>query len=260
MRFVRTRKEGEMDRRSKPGLFPRRPGCGFRVSVALIAILCAVSILPATPNPAQSRQAAVAVRAPDKTYGVSSAPIKLDVFSDYQCPYCRVFYDQTLRHVIDEYVSSGRVYLVHHDFPLPLHKYSGEAARWANACAEVGEFGPAEASLYDNQEAWGADGNIAKYIAAAMPASDFKRVQAIMKGSAMPAPQATNASADPMAAVSHPCAMDPYIAQDIKLGYKMSLPGTPDFVITYKGHTFAPVYSAVSWPVLKQLFDTLLQQ
>jgi protein-disulfide isomerase len=231
------------------------------------AILCAALCLAAPPAPATSqlqsaaaRKASAPAAVPDKSYGLRSAPIRMDVYSDYQCPYCRAFYDQTLRHVIADYVSAGKVYLVHHDFPLQMHKYSGEAARWANACAEVGQFDVAEAALYDNQDSWGADGNIAKYLAAAMPASDFRRAQAIMQGSAMPAPQATNASVDPMTGVLRPCTMDPFIVQDIKQGYQYSLPGTPDFVVSYQGRAFQPIYSAVSWPVLKQLCDSLLKQ
>lgn len=241
-----------MVQRSQPALFTRRPSTGYRLSIVMIAILCAASTLRATPAPAQT--------IPDKTYGISTAPIKMEVYSDYQCPYCRAFYDQTLTQVIRYYVPSGKVYLVHHDFPMPMHKYSGEAARWANACAEVGQFEAAETALYDNQEAWGSNGDIAKYIAAAMPASDFKRVEAIMEQGAMPAPQAHFPSADPMTGIAHPCPVDSYIARDIQLGYKISMPGTPAFMVTYKGHVFAPVYFGVSWPVLKQLFDTLLQQ
>lgn len=231
-----------------------------RKAMMIVAMVLVASALRAAPNAQQNGRSSSVVAAPDKTYGVNTAPIKMEVFTDYQCPTCRAFYDQTLRHVIAEYVPSGKVYLVHHDFPLLMHKYSGEAARWADACAEVGDFAPVEAALYDNQESWGADGNIAKYVAAVMPAADFKRVQLIMKGSSLPAPQATTASVDPLAGISHPCAVDTYIAQDIKLGYRIGAPGTPDFVITYKGHAFAPVYSAVSWPVLKQLFDALLRQ
>lgn len=231
-----------------------------RKAMMIVAMVLVASALRAAPNAQQNGRSSSAVAAPDKTYGVNTAPIKMEVFTDYQCPTCRAFYDQTLRHVIAEYVPSGKVYLVHHDFPLLMHKYSGEAARWADACAEVGDFAPVEAALYDNQESWGADGNIAKYVAAVMPAADFKRVQLIMKGRSLPAPQATTASVDPLAGISHPCAVDTYIAQDIKLGYRIGAPGTPDFVITYKGHAFAPVYSAVSWPVLKQLFDALLRQ
>lgn len=245
---------------SGAGFIERHTSLGVIAAILVCATVFAASTLRATPAAQQSGGAASALAAPDKTYGMNTAPIKMEVYTDYQCPMCRAFYDQTLRHVIDDYVPSGKVYLVHHDFPLLMHKYSGEAARWADACAEVGDFAPVEAALYDNQDSWGADGNIAKYVAAVMPAGDFKRVALIMKGSSLPAPQATVASVDPMAGISHPCAMDTYIAQDIRLGYKIGAPGTPDFVITYKGNTFAPVYSAVSWPVLKQLFDALLRQ
>jgi hypothetical protein len=76
----------------------------------------------------------------------------------------------------------------------------------------------------------------------------------------MPAPQAQGYSGDPMTKVDHPCPVDSFIVQDIKLGYRVPVPGTPTFVITYKGHTFAPVDVAVSWPTLKGFFDNLLQQ
>jgi len=196
---------------------------------------------------------------PAKAYGSKSAPITMEVFSDYQCPHCRAFYDNTLRQLIASYVASGKVYLVHRDYPLIGFKYSGQAARWANACAEVGQFEAAEAALYDNQNAWGVDGNIGQFIAAAVPASDFKRVEVLMKGSAMPAPQA-NGALDPLAGIGHPCPFDSYIAQDIKLGYQIPVQGTPTFVITYKGHRFASPGGGVSWPVLKQFFDSLLDQ
>lgn len=230
------------------------------VVITFLFVACSAVSLRAARNPPQASRTSPALSAPDKAYGLPSAPIKMEVYSDYQCPYCREFYDQTLTQVIRYYVESGKVYLVHHDFPMPQHKYSGEAARWANACAEVGQFGVAEAALYDNQDAWGADGNIAKYISAALPASDFKRVQAIMRDSALPAPHAYFPSADPMTGIAHPCPVDPFIAQDVRAGYKIAMPGTPSFVVTYKGRSFQPIYSGVSWPVLRQLFDSLLAQ
>jgi protein-disulfide isomerase len=214
----------------------------------------------ATTNASQSHAAPAPIPSPDKAYGWKGAPITMEVFSDYQCPYCRAFYDSTVRQLLANYVASGKVYLIHRDFPLVIHRYSGEAARWANACAEVGQFGIAESALYDNQDAWGANGNIGKFIAAALPASDFKRVEAVMRNGALPAPQASVVSVDPLAGVVHPCPVDPYIAQDIKLGYQDRVNGTPTFVVTYKGRQFSGSASGLSWPVLKQFFDSLLQQ
>ncbi len=75
----------------------------------------------------------------------------MEVFSDYECPSCRSLYENTLRPMINDYVASGKVYLIHRDFPLPMHKYGYEAARWINAAARVGQFQNVEAALYDNQ-------------------------------------------------------------------------------------------------------------
>jgi protein-disulfide isomerase len=229
-------------------------------AIALFSGFFSAATPPTAANSSQARGTSAPVSAPDKTYGWKGAPITMEVFSDYQCPYCRAFYDSTLQQVLSTYVASGKVYLIHRDFPLVGHRYSGEAARWANACAQVGQFGAAEMALYDNQESWGADGNIGKFIAAALPASDFRRVNALMKNGAMPAPQATGPSLDPLAGIIRPCPVDPYIAQDIKLGYQAHVTGTPTFVVTYKGQHFSGLASGLSWPVLKQFFDSLLQQ
>jgi len=254
-----------MNRESNP-LIPKpahraifRKLLAFGVCVAISGFLAAATVR-ATANASQARRPSRALAAPVKAYGLKSAPITMEVFTDYQCPTCRAFYEGTLRQVIAHYVADGKVYLVHHDFPLDMHKYSGEAARWANACAEVGQFEAAEAALYDNQDAWAADGNMAKFIAAAMPASDFRRASVLMKDGQMPAPQAHGPSVDPMVGVDRPCPVDPYIAQDIKLAYQVPLNGTPGFIITYKGQRFPAVPYAVSWPVLQRLFDALLQQ
>jgi protein-disulfide isomerase len=254
-----------MNRASNPPIAKPASRAMPRSSFLLVAIvlffgLLAAASVRATINTSQTRRSSPALSAPLKAYGVKSAPITMEVFTDYQCPNCRAFYEDTLRQVITDYVAAGKVYLVHHDFPLDMHKYSGEAARWANACAEVGQFGAAEAALYDNQEAWAADGNISRFIAAAIPASDFKRVAVLMKGGQMPAPQAHGPSVDAMAGVDRPCPVDEYIAQDIKLAYQVPFNGTPGFIITYKGHRFPAVPYAVSWPVLKQFFDSLLQR
>lgn len=188
--------------------------------------------------------------APLKSYGSSSAPITMEVFTDYECPSCRSLYENTLRPMINDYVASGKVYLVHRDFPLPMHKYGYEAARWVNAAARVGQFQNVEAALYDNQNAWAADGNIEKYVASAMPAAEFKRVQKLMTGCEYQPPGATGQS----------CSLDNYINADRELGMKIPVQATPTYVIIYKGQKLPAGSGAVSWPILKQFFDSLLSK
>jgi protein-disulfide isomerase len=244
-----------------------RRSLGTLVGSALLTGIFAALTLTATSQTAStgatahqvaSHPATPPLTAPVKTYGSPSAPIRMEVFTDYQCPGCRALFDQALRSMIAEYVPSGKVYLVHHDFPLVRHQYSGQAARWADAAASVGEFAAVEPALYDNQDAWGADGNIAKYVAQSMPAADFQRVQAIMKSCAMPAPQALPGT-DPMAKVGRGCPVDSYIAQDIHTGDGLPVTGTPTYIIYYKGQKLPVGSDIVSWPILKQFFDSLLK-
>jgi protein-disulfide isomerase len=209
-----------------------------------------VSARSARSTTAARSKAAEVPSAPLKSYGSSSAPITMEVYSDYECPSCRTLYENTLRPMINDYVASGKVYLIHRDFPLPMHRYGYEAARWVNAAARVGQFQNVEAALYDNQPAWAADGNIEKYVATAMPASEFKRVQKLMAGCEYQPPGTTGQG----------CIFDTYINADRELGMKIPVQATPTYVISYKGQKLPAGSGAVSWPILKQFFDSLLSQ
>jgi len=178
----------------------------------------------------------------------------MEVFSDYQCPSCGSLYEQTLRPMINDYVASGKVYLVHRDFPLPMHAYGYEAARWVNAAARIGKFEEAEAALYDNQKAWSIDGSMEKYVAGAMNAADFKRVQKLMVGCGI--------EVKPPTGPDNPsgCPLDANIEADKQLGNQVPVKATPTFITSYKGQKYPAASGVISWPVMKQYFDSLLAQ
>ncbi len=228
--------------------------------VAGVGITAAAQSAQTHVKPAKLANSPQQLPAPVKAYGSRTAPIIIEVFSDYECPQCRNLFEQTLRPMINDYCASGKVYLVHRDFPLgiPAHKYSGQAARWANAAAQLGLFEAVEGALYDNQQAWDAGGDLAKFIAAAMPGADFNRLNKIME--TCPPPGPTNRAGGGVNMPPHPCSVDPYIADDILLGNKVPVTGTPTYVIGYKGQRLPPGSGFVSWPVLKQFLDNLLGQ
>ena len=213
-------------------------------------------------KPTSKRIAAVPVSSamPVKTFGNKNAPITMEVFSDYQCPSCGNFYEQTLKPLLgpDGYVAAGKVYLVHRDFPLEMHPYSAIAARWANAAAKIGKFQDVDAALWDNQNSWSADGNIERFVAAAMSPADFKRVQTLLKPCTGTAPRS---KADRSVPAADPgCTVDPFIVQDIGLGYSVPVQATPTFVIYYKGQKYPASSGMVSYPILKEFFNSLLSQ
>ncbi|MCC6421089.1 MAG: DsbA family protein [Gemmataceae bacterium] len=67
------------------------------------------------------------------TLGAADAPLALEVFEDFQCPYCVLFTANVEPALIDEYVSTGKVRLTFRNFPI-LGIESVGAAR-ASVCA-----------------------------------------------------------------------------------------------------------------------------
>ena len=52
------------------------------------------------------------------SFGASEAPVTLVEFTDYQCPFCKRFHEQTWPELKRVYVDSGKVRLVVRDLPL----------------------------------------------------------------------------------------------------------------------------------------------
>ena len=47
---------------------------------------------------------------PGKAMGSPTAPITMEVFSDYECSHCKHLYEDTLRPLMRDYVAKGKVY------------------------------------------------------------------------------------------------------------------------------------------------------
>jgi len=175
-----------------------------------------------------------------KSMGSPAAPIKLEIFSDYQCPACREMHLNTTLQVIDNYVSSGKVYLVHHDYPLAMHPYSRVAARWLNAAAAVGSFQAAETALYTKQDQWGATGNVEQALAASLPAADMTKIRAME--------------------MAQRAQLDAIVQADVSVGNSRNITGTPSIFVVHRGQTIPLPSGPVPYPLLKQYLDSLLAQ
>jgi protein-disulfide isomerase len=90
-----------------------------------------------------------------QSVGDPNAPVKIDEYSDFQCPYCKIFHDQTLPLILRDYVQAGLAYFTFHNFPVAdggsVTKESTHAA-WASVCAaQQGKFFEFHDLLYANQ-------------------------------------------------------------------------------------------------------------
>lgn len=75
----------------------------------------------------------------DYIYGDKNAPITIIEFSDFQCPFCKRWYQDTWIKLREEY--AGKVRFVYRDFPLySLHPQAEPAALAANCAGEQGKY------------------------------------------------------------------------------------------------------------------------
>jgi len=66
--------------------------------------------------------------------GKNDAPLVLVEFTDYQCPFCKRFYDNTFPELKKQYIDSGKLRFISRNLPLKFHK-NAESAALAAACA-----------------------------------------------------------------------------------------------------------------------------
>jgi len=78
------------------------------------------------------------VDATDKLFGQADAPIKVVVYTDLECPACKLFHEQ-IKLLEEQYLASGQVALVYRDFPLDsLHSRVRNEFLAAECVREIG--------------------------------------------------------------------------------------------------------------------------
>jgi protein-disulfide isomerase len=207
-----------------------------------LAMLAVLAERPATsaPVPALGPQSPAAVLSdidPHEGLGSKNAPIVMEVFSDFQCPACKTLFVSTNRQLMDNYVSTGKVYLIHRDFPLPMHAHSKVAAQYSRAAAQIGKLEPVEEVLFQTQEKWEQTGDVDGTVASVLSPAEMTKVRALVKGGTL----------------------DPAIAKDQALGQAYRVSQTPTTVFHANGQTF-PYAGVMSWDILRQFLDQLLAQ
>lgn len=118
---------------------------------------------------AQPRQAAPSPSAPsidmenliddDTIKGDKNAPVTIVEWSDFECPFCTRFYEQTLGQIEEEYIKRGKVKFVYRDFPLSFHRNAQKAAEATECADEQGKFWEMHNLLFER----GVDGGVASF-------------------------------------------------------------------------------------------------
>ena len=169
----------------------------------------------------------------DKAFGNPGAAVRLDIFSDFECPACRSFHVTMLPQIEKDYGPSGRLYVVSHEFPLniPAHKYSREAANYATAAARIGKYAAVADRLFLNQQAWAESGKVWETVETVLTPAEQKKVLALSK--------------DPSVLAE--------VEADVALGNKLGVNSTPTLYLQHGMQRFS-----LPWPLTYTLFRSMV--
>ena len=112
----------------------------------------------------------LAAGAEGKSVGNPAAPLRMDLYSDFTCPHCKVLHEQLLPKIMADFVTPGKAYIVFHQFTLtgPGHEHSKPASLYAAAAARVGKYQAVCDALFQTQTSWAISGKVWEAVAPAL--------------------------------------------------------------------------------------------
>lgn len=169
--------------------------------------------------------------------GKLDAPVRIEVFSDFQCPACRGFFLDSIQKVLENYCSQDKVCVIYHEFPLKNHNLARLAARYSKAAQRLGrkQWLTVMGALYTSQAEWTWDGSVEGVISRTLSPQDFAELKKRLE--------------DP--------SIDTAIDQEVALGEKRQVTSTPTFFLSSGGKE-ERVVGGVPYVVLKGYIDRLI--
>ncbi len=169
--------------------------------------------------------------------GRPDSQVRIEVYSDLQCPSCRTFYLYTVTSLVKEYSAGNKVALLFHDFPLASHAVSRTATHYALAAKSLGraQWAKVIEELYSYQAVWAYDGKIDPVLSRILTLDEFQTVKAKLN--------------DP--------AIEKVIESEVAAGNEKKVDQTPTVFVTMNGRE-QRLAGGLSFPVLKQFIDRSL--
>jgi protein-disulfide isomerase len=192
-------------------------------AASVVAMLMAVALSPAETDAKVT-----------KVMGTPMSAITIEVYSDFQCPYCKRLHETWMGPLIKDYVRTGRAYLIQHEFPLPQHAYAKTAACYACAADRIGKYGEVCDILFKKQEEWDKDGKVDQTACSVLTPAEAAKVRALAK--------------DPVILAQ--------VQKDLYLGTQARLTRTPTVIVSYKGRHY-PVDVMASYSSFTRFLDSL---
>ncbi len=155
------RKPYQQMRQKRPA---KRRGLFIIGGVVLVAVIVAVVLIfqrtpPTDVTDFQTVAKGTWPQEDGKAIGPADAKVVVREFSDFQCPYCRLFTTSVQKQIIDQYVATGKIRFEYHHFIVIDGNVGGNESRHAaqasECAADQGAFWDYHEIVFANQQGEG---------------------------------------------------------------------------------------------------------
>lgn len=88
------------------------------------------------------------------TLGNKNAKVTIIEFSDFQCPFCKQFFDSTFPQLKKEYIDTGKVQFAFRHLPLDIHPNAPKAGEAAECANDQQKFWEYHDELFKQFDSW----------------------------------------------------------------------------------------------------------
>ncbi|NCO11389.1 hypothetical protein CO038_01740 [Candidatus Pacearchaeota archaeon CG_4_9_14_0_2_um_filter_39_13] len=177
-------------------------------------------------------QGRVRVEIPEDAHvkGQPNAPVTIVEFSDFECPFCAIFYSDTLGLIEQNYIDAGKVKLVYMHFPLGFHEKAQGAAEASECAGEQGKFWEMHDKMFENQASLGESSYILWATEIGLDVNDFSACVDSGKYAAK-------------------------VNSELQYGGQIGVSGTPGFFIGNEADGFVKVEGALPYANFEQIIE-----
>jgi protein-disulfide isomerase len=140
-------------------------GLTFVAAVTIVSVACSKpsnSPVAGSPAPGASPTATAGtvtdslakIADASRIQGSPSAKVWIIEVSDFQCPFCKEWHDETYATVLNDYVKTGKVRMAYVNFPLSIHPNAHQAAVSAMCAGAQNRFWQMHDALFSSQKSW----------------------------------------------------------------------------------------------------------
>ena len=120
----------------------------FEITATLCMMACGVALWWDVPRRSGDPELSPSIPVPkdilrvghSPVEGSRAAPVAIIEFSEFECPFCRLFARNTRERLLREYVVTGKVLFVYRHLPLDMHKNAVPAGVAAVCADQQGQF------------------------------------------------------------------------------------------------------------------------